>query len=246
MNFEQKVRTPKEMAQEYYEIVSGYTDYEIIEIEQVNPRMNRLEGAMVLHYTKQMDTTDPESPVIRGVTQNITGGTLTFIESPYPRKPVGTGRVAYLIADRNPTPVNSLSGEKLGWNEEFLASHYGDDIFVIVDEEWDKKIRARHEKIIANRESSGAVFDSKYAIRAEKEKTVPVRDDSSVMAEMDAMKDQMQKMQALLESNAKVMAEQAEKLAAAEPKPKRTRKKKVVAEEPVETPVEEPEASFAE
>jgi hypothetical protein len=82
----------------------------------------------------------------------IDGGSIEFAESPFPRMMKGTGKVAFLLDDSEPTPAGALSGAKPGWNREFLASHYHDGFWRIVDEEDDREVRARAQNIMKRRD----------------------------------------------------------------------------------------------
>jgi hypothetical protein len=164
----------KELA-EYFMLVRRYTKYELIEIEQINPSANYIQGTMMLRYKKEMDDTDPQNVSVKGIRGNrIDGGTMVFVEDPYPnvRKPVGTGKVTYLLDDELPPdkedfPNGYLSGAEKGYNLEFLASHYGEAMWTIIDPKWDKIVRERYEAMMKEKAKMISVhkFDKKYAVK---------------------------------------------------------------------------------
>lgn len=141
----------------------------VIEIEQCDPRVRRLEGIMVCKYREVQQT---EEELMSGQEQGnqsskypykIEGGTLEFVQNPYARKPIGTGRVAFLIDDQEEVPRGAMSGSPRGWNREFLASHMvaEEDEFkknpnkavrywYIVDDNIRREIAARAAAIRAN------------------------------------------------------------------------------------------------
>lgn len=151
-------------------LINNFTELELIEIEQTNRRYNRMQGIQVCYYRTIMNEDEPGNPTVSEVKPRITGGELVFADNPFPRKPLkgGTGRVAYLVNDNMDTPDGALSGEVKGWNLEFLAAHYADGWFKVVDPKWDRKVKKRHEAILKKKEtlpSSKHVFDKKYNVR---------------------------------------------------------------------------------
>ncbi|MCP3683506.1 MAG: hypothetical protein GY861_12535 [bacterium] len=215
----------KELA-EYVMIINNYTDYEAIEIEQVskkvNPRsVNSLEGALMLRYKKIMDDSDPENPTIQELKgEKLDGGTMTFVNNPYPnlRRPVGSGKVTYLVDDKLPPkkedfPNGYLSGAKTGYNLEFLASHYAENLWVIIDPKWDKIVRERHEKMLEAKAEivHNHVFDGKYRVKGIGTAPAPF---SQVSVVPDpALVETMKEMQTELADNRKKIAELTEKKA---------------------------------
>jgi hypothetical protein len=161
---------------EYVRLVKRHTEYELIEIEQVNSDTNYIQGAMILRYKKQMDDTDPQNISVKGIQgQRIDGGTMVFVEDPYPnlRRPVGTGKVTYVLEDKLPPtkedfPKGYLSGADAGYNLEFLASHYGAGFWTIIEPKWDKIVRERHEAMMKAKSKMISVhkFDKKYAVKS--------------------------------------------------------------------------------
>ena len=148
-----KTIDPKAALLEEIGLINAKTEYELIEIEQTNSRFSQAKGIKALKYNKLWDDTDPMNVSVKGLSNvEICGGELNFVDKPYPRKPVsgGTGRVAFILADKEATPKHSLSGEKTGWNLEFLASHYDSGFFKVVEPKWDAKVKARYEKILEN------------------------------------------------------------------------------------------------
>ena len=121
---------------EYIQLVQAHTDYELIEIEQVEPRANNIQGIQILRYKKELNDEDPENITVSGLNAvRVDGGAVSFVANPYPtlRKPLGTGKVSYLIDDNLPPPKEDypngfLSGAEKGLNLEFLASHYGENL----------------------------------------------------------------------------------------------------------------------
>lgn len=137
-------------------IVQSVLGIPMIEIEQLNPRIRLLNGAMVVkaHRTGG-DVEDPESVI--QYDYEYQGGEISFIPNPYPRKPLGTGKICFLVDDQNDplgkavdVPENAMSGEPTGWNRELLASHYGECYWRIVDPKIDMEIRDRYRRILIN------------------------------------------------------------------------------------------------
>lgn len=136
--------------------------FRVIEIEQLNPRVREVAGVQVCRYKElpqieidQMQQRMGAAPTAQELyPYDIDGGTIAFAESPFPRQmsPGSTGRVAFVLDDDMDTPEYAYSGEKKGWNREFLASHYNDGFWRIVDPEIDKEIRERADKIAKRRE----------------------------------------------------------------------------------------------
>ncbi len=149
--------------------INGHTDYQMIEIEQINPKFNRIESVQVLKYAVKWDNADHDNPVVSELTgKRITAGTLVFVDNPYPnRKPIGTGRVQYLINDNEDNFDTALSGEPKGKNLEFLASHYGEKLFKIIDPAWEKVVKKRHEAIVEALKIPKAKhkFDPRYNLK---------------------------------------------------------------------------------
>ncbi len=164
----------KELA-DYVLEIQNFTNYKTIEIEQVNSRMNNIHGALVLRYKKKYNDEDPENVVVDGIHgEKIDGGPIKFVKNPYPgaRKPIGTGRVTYLIDDQlspdeKDFPKGFLSGAEKGRNLEFLASLYGEGLFKIVDPEWEKIVRERHEAMMEAKKMIilNHKFDKKYTVK---------------------------------------------------------------------------------
>lgn len=151
-------------------LINNFTDYELIEIEQTNRFYKRMQGVQICHYKILWDESEPGNPTVREIKPRIIGGELVFADNPFNRKPIegGTGRVAFLVNDNEDTPEGALSGEVKGWNQEFLAAHYADGWFKIVDKKWDKIIRKRHEEILKKIESCPPqkhVFEKKYNVK---------------------------------------------------------------------------------
>ena len=136
-------------------VISTILNYGIIEIEQKNPRCRELQGIMVVKYTEIQD--DDEMLMLDSGGEDITpadrypheveGGTLVFVKNPYMRPARGTGNVAFLVDDNEPLPKGSLSGATHGWNREFLASHFDDGWWVIVDDDIRAEIEVRRKNI---------------------------------------------------------------------------------------------------
>ncbi len=162
--------SPHDQAAQDYRLITNHTDFDIIEIEQTNKRYNNMQGIQICSYKAVWDDEDPTSPVIKSINPKVIGGKVLFVENPFARKPVkgGTGRVAFLINDDRKTPKGSLSGEAHGWNIEFLAAHYDEGWFVVVDQKWDKVVQKRHKAILKSREDwkpTQHKFDRKYAVK---------------------------------------------------------------------------------
>lgn len=132
-------------------ILQNILNIPIIEIEQLNPRILGVHGAMVVKFRK----TGGDTGDVLSYEYDWSGGELYFIDNPYPRPPIGTGKVGYLCDDeRDPSgspiavPAGSLSGATYGWNKEFLASHYGECYWKIVDPEIDADVQNRYFNIL--------------------------------------------------------------------------------------------------
>lgn len=198
---------PREKLAEYVRIITNHTDYELIEIEQTDKAANKMQGIMVCNYHIIYDDSDPLDPTVDKVLPRIAGGELFFAENPFPRKPVGTGKVAYLIADNEKTPKNSLSGEPLGWNLEFLAAHYDQGWFKVIDKKWERKIKKRHEaikKALAEAPKQKHSFDRRYAVKGigdiDERIKVEVEQPENVQSLIASFQKQLEEMKATNES----------------------------------------------
>jgi Skp family chaperone for outer membrane proteins len=138
-------------------IVQNFLRIPLIEIEQLDPKVQELQGAMKVKYrTKRGAMIDIEDEPSEYEYEWV-GGAIEFVPNPYPRVPMGTGKVAWLPDDaEDPSgsaitlPENTKSGERYGWNRELLASHYGEGYWKIVDPRIDEEIRKRYRNILAN------------------------------------------------------------------------------------------------
>jgi hypothetical protein len=140
---------PTEKLMRDVRLIKAHTDYDMIEIEQIDKHYNRVESVQVFKYTVKMDASDPENPTVGELKGDITAGTLLFVDNPYPnQKPFGTGRVAYLVNDKKKNFDGALSGEERGRNLEYLAANYASNLFKIIDPEWEKVVKKRHEAIV--------------------------------------------------------------------------------------------------
>jgi hypothetical protein len=143
-------------------VIVNQLGFRVIEIEQLNPRVREVTGVQVCRYKElpqieidQMQQRMGTSPTAQELyPYDVDGGTIVFAESPFPRQmsPGSTGRVAFVLDDDMDTPEYAYSGEKKGWNREFLASHYNDGFWKIVDPDIDREVRARAEAIAKRRE----------------------------------------------------------------------------------------------
>jgi hypothetical protein len=150
-------------------VVQNILNIPLIEIEQLSPRVRKLVGAMKCRYRAVSEGADPDSGM--NYEYSWIAGDVIFVDNPIPRAPVGTGKVAFLPDDENdprdsgePLPEGSLSGHLKGWNREFLASHYGEGFWRIVDENIDAEIRDRYRSILTNKrayKSDAAAYDDK-------------------------------------------------------------------------------------
>lgn len=138
-------------------VITNILGIPLIEIEQINPRINKLSGAMGVRYNNVGgDVDDPESQL--DYEYEYVGAEIEFIANPIPRAPLGTGKVAFLCDDemdangkKIQVPVGSLSGEEYGWNRELLASHYAEGYWRIVDPTIDGEIQERYRHIIKSK-----------------------------------------------------------------------------------------------
>lgn len=145
-------------------IITNVLGYKVIEVELKDPRVRQLEGIMVCKYheyqpvDEELLANNGQIDVASRYPNKIEGGTLHFVNNPYARIPLATGRVAFLIDDDEKVPFGSMSGCKTGWNREFLASHYDNGFWVIADQDIDKEIKARHKAILENQKTAGLSF----------------------------------------------------------------------------------------
>ena len=157
---------PTEKLMQNLKLIRNYTDYDMIEIEQIDPKFNRIESVQVLDYVVKMDNSDHDNPVVDTIkVVGVIAGTLIFVDDPFPnRKPFGTGRVAYLLNDKEKNFENALSGEQIGKNLEFLASRYADKLLKVIDPEWEEVVKKRHEAIVKAKsiEKPKHKFDPRY------------------------------------------------------------------------------------
>lgn len=138
-------------------IVQSILGIPMIEIEQLNSRCRSINGIMKVNYTKMSaDIRDPDGAV--SYEYDWVGGEMEFVPNPYPRPPLGTGKIAFIADDSmdpqgKPValPKDAMSGLETGWNREFLASHYGECYWRIVDPKIDAEIRERYRCILINR-----------------------------------------------------------------------------------------------
>lgn len=158
---------PSEQLIQDRNVIRNHTPFDEIIIEQTNKRANHMQGIVKCHYTPIWDDTEPENPIIDHVNWKKIGGNINFIANPFGDITItGTGRIALLINDDNPVPKHSLSGETTGFNLEFLASHYGEGWFKIIDPEIEKEVKKRYEAIIkAKKKDIKHQFDRRYAVR---------------------------------------------------------------------------------
>ena len=141
-------------------VLQNYLNIPIIEVEQLNPRVIALHGIMVPKYRSHGGGQEDFDSTV-SYEYDWVGGELVFIENPYPRQPVGTGRIAFLCDDEKdplgtPTPVPEAakSGQAFGWNKEFLASHYLENFWKIMDPEVEAEVQQRCFNILLNSEKS--------------------------------------------------------------------------------------------
>jgi len=153
-------------------IINSKSKYEMIEIEQVNPRFTEIKGAVKLDYNKLIDDTDPKRLSVKSIiikNPPFKGPNIIFIDCPEARKslPGTTGQAAFLIADDAEVPAGSMSGEKKGWNLEFLASQYDSGLFKVVDPKWESIVKERYEKIIKAKKDNPVIYkvDRKYEVK---------------------------------------------------------------------------------
>lgn len=151
----------KEIAQkqmmEDRKVLQNYLNIPVIEIEQLNPRIRALHGIQMVKYrSRGGDVLDDETSI--EYEYDWIGGEIVFVENPYPRPPIGTGRVSFVPDDEaDPTgngiqlPDGCLSGSTTGWNLEFLASHYLENYWKIIDENYERKVQERCFNILCNK-----------------------------------------------------------------------------------------------
>jgi hypothetical protein len=222
---------PTEKLMQDLKLVRNYTDYDMIEIEQLDPKFNRIESIQVLDYVVKMDTSDHDNPVVDTISVvGVVAGTLIFVDNPFPnRKPFGTGRVAYILNDKEKNFENALSGEQIGKNLEFLAARYADKLLKVIDPEWEEVVKKRHEAIVKAKsiEKPKHKFDPRYNPKGPGYEVA-----ERIKVEVDQpqnVKDMIAGFEAVLAENAVTIKALMEKLGAKEEQPE----KKVVKKEPV-------------
>jgi hypothetical protein len=177
VEMKQNELNPTERLLRNLRLIKAHTDYDMIGIEQVDRKFNKVESVQIFKYTVKMDNTDPENPVIDEIKGDITAGTLLFVDDPFPNSDsVGTGRVAYLVNDKKKNFEGYLSGEPYGRNLEFLAANYGDKLFKVIDPKWEEVVKKRHEAIkkAQSVEKPPHVFDRRYNVKGTVEDRVKV------------------------------------------------------------------------
>jgi len=221
--------------------VENHTDYEMIEIEQVNPKFNRIESIQVLTYTVKWDKSDRDNPVVEELTaKKITATSLMFVNNPYPnlRRAVGTGRVAYLVNDDKKNFENSLSGEPIGRNLEFLASHYAGNLFKIIDPRWEEVVKKRHEAILEALKipKPPHKFDRRYSLKGmvEDRVKVEIEQPENVSAMVEAFNRRLDEKDALIKDLLAEKGVQEEQPVTKKPRIKKP-VKKAEKEEPIKS-----------
>jgi len=173
MNLAIKKEDMQKQMMEDRKVLQNFLNIPVIELEQLNPRVRCLHGVQTVKYrSKGGDVLDDETSL--EYEYDWVGGEIVFVDNPYPRPPVGTGRVALVPDDsKDPTgnaialPEGCLSGSISGWNLEFLASHYLENYWKIIDEEYEKVVQERCFNILCNRGKSEDEAKAKVAESAE-------------------------------------------------------------------------------
>ena len=132
---------------DYVLTVGNILGKNLIKVWLKDPTFQNAQGIYAMKYRKKRKdggsvigiTTAPHDYNAR-----VVAGTACFMEDPFPgnTRPLGIGTVMYLLDDEEPVPEGALGGKEKGWNREFLASHYYEDLMIIEDE----KVRAEVEK----------------------------------------------------------------------------------------------------
>lgn len=156
-------------------VLQNYLNIPVIEIEQLNPRVRSLHGIQDVKYrSRGGDILDDERSI--EYDYDWVGGEIVFIDNPYSRPPVGTGRVAFVPDDsKDPTgsvislPDGALSGNTSGWNLEFLASHYLENYWKIIDSKYEEIVQERCFNILCNKGVSQEDAKAKVAEAAQKQ-----------------------------------------------------------------------------
>jgi len=188
-------------------IIQNILRIPLIEIEQLNPRIRQLNGAMTVAFHQTGGSgADLEGTI--SYEYDWVGGEIRFLPNPLARTPIGTGKVAYIADDANdPTgegiqvPAGALSGELFGWNRELLASHYGECYWKIVDPQIDAEIRDRYRSILINKFMSVGVDEKP----AEKQANAMVADavEKQALGAIGAVKVQVSRSSVIAGSGAK-------------------------------------------
>ena len=173
MNQAQTAMAAQMAAMERNNVLQNILRIPLIEIEQLNPRIRQLHGAMGVRY-HQVGGGDGDLDGTVNYEYDWEGQAVTFASNPLPRVPVGTGKVAYIADDSQdpagegiPVPKGALSGELFGWNREMLASHYGECYWKIIDPKIDAEIRDRYRSILINKYMAGGLEEKDAEQRAD-------------------------------------------------------------------------------
>jgi len=165
MNISMKTSDLQKQMTDDMSVLQNIIHMPIIEIEQLNPRIVGVQGVMAIRYRKKGGDIDTEL----AYEYEWVAGELYFVESPFARKQQGTGKVGFVCDDERdpaglqnpedpnspiippiPVPEGAKSGAQFGWNKEFLASHYGECYWKILDPEIDKEVQDRYYNILIN------------------------------------------------------------------------------------------------
>lgn len=193
MNLSLRTEDMQKQAMKDRSVLQNYLNIPMIEIEQLNPRVRALHGVQVVSYrSKGGDVLDDEPAL--DYEYDWVGGEIIFVENPYPRPPVGTGRVAFVADDEQdpagtpvPLPEGTLSGSTTGWNKEFLASHYLENYWKIIDENFEAQVQERCfnilcNKAIASMQATGQEVDAKATEKIEAEARAKIEEAARLQA----------------------------------------------------------------
>ena len=141
----------QQMLVEKLGVVHNILGFDLIKVAQMSPRFKGCFGPLDVRYNKRRKYNPDEHDSMYA--WEFVQTKAEPMDDPYPSgPPIGTGKVMYMVDDKEPTPSTSKSGAKEGYNREFLATHWGEG-FKVLDPEQEIEIRARAEAIQARIEA---------------------------------------------------------------------------------------------
>jgi len=140
-------------------VIANVLGIPVITVLQKEPRFKSCQGVKVCNFRKKSDApTKPGEAAADQYKISIEGGILNFIPNPY-----GPGNCVFLIDDKELVPSGSKSGATLGYNRDFLASHYGEGLFTIDDKKIDAEVFSRYQNILKRLREEKPMQDARTA-----------------------------------------------------------------------------------